>query len=69
MFGFYCILLYLCVCPLLHSLLSPQGLMLLLQNLPTSSWSDTEISLLVAEAFRLMYTFADAPNHLQAPRK
>ncbi|XP_045124049.1 TBC1 domain family member 22B-like isoform X2 [Portunus trituberculatus] len=46
-----------------------QGLMLLLQNLPTSSWSDTEISLLVAEAFRLKYTFADAPNHLQAPRK
>ncbi|XP_050693947.1 TBC1 domain family member 22B-like isoform X2 [Eriocheir sinensis] len=46
-----------------------QGLMLLLQNLPTSSWSDTEISLLVAEAFRLKYTFADAPNHLQAQRK
>lgn len=43
--------------------------MLLLQNLPTSSWSDTEISLLVAEAFRLKYTFADAPNHLQALRK
>ncbi|XP_071514011.1 TBC1 domain family member 22B isoform X2 [Panulirus ornatus] len=46
-----------------------QGLMLLLQNLPTSSWSDSEISLLVAEAFRLKYMFADAPNHLQANKK
>ncbi|XP_042238342.1 TBC1 domain family member 22B-like isoform X3 [Homarus americanus] len=46
-----------------------QGLMLLLQNLPTSSWSDSEISLLVAEAFRLKYMFADAPNHLQASKK
>ncbi|XP_066966926.1 TBC1 domain family member 22B isoform X11 [Macrobrachium rosenbergii] len=46
-----------------------QGLMLLLQNLPTSYWSDSEISLLVAEAFRLKYVFADAPNHLQANKK
>lgn len=46
-----------------------QGLMLLLQNLPTSNWSDSEISLLVAEAFRLKYVFADAPNHLQANKK
>ncbi|KAK7080383.1 hypothetical protein SK128_018370 [Halocaridina rubra] len=46
-----------------------QGLMLLLQNLPTTYWSDSEISLLVAEAFRLKYVFADAPNHLQANKK
>lgn len=42
-----------------------QGLMLLLQNLPTWDWGDAEITLLVAEAYRLNYTFADAPNHLQ----
>ncbi|CAN8018761.1 unnamed protein product [Ixodes persulcatus] len=42
-----------------------QGLMLLLQNLPTYDWGDAEITLLVAEAYRLKYTFADAPNHLQ----
>ncbi|KAL1442862.1 hypothetical protein MTO96_030585 [Rhipicephalus appendiculatus] len=43
-----------------------QGLMLLLQNLPTYDWGNEEITLLVAEAYRLKYTFADAPNHLQA---
>ncbi|XP_022656470.1 TBC1 domain family member 22B-like isoform X1 [Varroa jacobsoni] len=41
-----------------------QGLMLLLQNLPTSKWGDAEITLLVAEAYNLKYMFADAPNHL-----
>ncbi|CAL1281908.1 unnamed protein product [Larinioides sclopetarius] len=45
-----------------------QGLMLTLQNLPTLHWSDNEISLLVAEAYRLKYMFDDAPNHLQ-PRE
>lgn len=39
--------------------------MLSLQNLPTLHWSDNEISLLVAEAYRLKYMFDDAPNHLQ----
>ncbi|KAK9497734.1 hypothetical protein O3M35_004400 [Rhynocoris fuscipes] len=42
-----------------------QGLMLMLQNLPTQHWSDTEINILVAEAYRLKCTFADAPNHFQ----
>lgn len=42
-----------------------QGLMLMLQNLPTSDWGDEQVTLLVAEAYRLKYTFADAPNHLQ----
>ncbi|XP_050530072.1 TBC1 domain family member 22A [Daktulosphaira vitifoliae] len=41
-----------------------QGLMLMLQNLPTQKWTDADISLLVAEAYRLKFTFADAPNHL-----
>ena len=39
------------------------GLMLLLQNLPTHQWSDDEVGLVLAEAYRLKYTFADAPNH------
>lgn len=42
-----------------------QGLMLTLQNLPTLHWSDNEISVLVADAYRLKYMFDDAPNHLQ----
>ncbi|KAJ7379427.1 hypothetical protein OS493_016664 [Desmophyllum pertusum] len=42
-----------------------QGLMLLLQNLPTINWDDQRISLLLAEAYRLEYMFADAPKHLQ----
>ncbi|KAK2706460.1 TBC1 domain family member 22B-like [Artemia franciscana] len=41
-----------------------QGLLMLLQNLPTHFWDDREISLLVAEAYQLKYMFADAPNHL-----
>ena len=35
-----------------------------LQNLPTHHWHDSEISELLAEAFKLKYMFADAPNHL-----
>ncbi|XP_066283316.1 TBC1 domain family member 22B-like isoform X1 [Branchiostoma lanceolatum] len=41
-----------------------QGLMLHLQNLPTIHWGDDEIGLTLAEAYRLKYMFADAPNHL-----
>ena len=39
--------------------------MLMLQNLPTQNWSDSEIGILVAEAYKLKFTFADAPNHFQ----
>lgn len=42
-----------------------QGIMLLLQNLPTQKWTDDNIDLLVAEAYRLKFMFADAPSHLQ----
>ena len=38
-----------------------------LQNLPTAKWGDREINLLVAEAYRLSYLFADAPSHLAKP--
>ena len=41
-----------------------QGILLFIQNVPTAKWNDKDISLLVAEAYRLKYTFADAPNHL-----
>lgn len=40
-----------------------QGLLILLQNLPTMHWGNEEISILLAEAYRLKYAFADAPNH------
>ncbi|XP_033357943.1 TBC1 domain family member 22B [Bombus vosnesenskii] len=64
--------LYVCAAFLLrwrrNLLLQPdfQGLMLMLQNLPTQNWTDSEIGILVAEAYKLKFTFADAPNHLQA---
>lgn len=41
------------------------GLMLMLQNLPTQNWTDTEIGLVLAEAYRLKFTFADAPKHFR----
>ncbi|XP_032234727.2 TBC1 domain family member 22B [Nematostella vectensis] len=43
-----------------------QYLMVLLQNLPTDNWTDEDVNLLLAEAFRLKYMFADAPKHLQS---
>ena len=39
--------------------------MIFLQNLPTSSWTDDDVQLLLAESFKLKYMFADAPGHLQ----
>lgn len=41
-----------------------QGFMLTIQNVPTHHWGDEEIKLLLAEAFRLKFTFADAQSHL-----
>lgn len=41
-----------------------QGILMYLQNLPTHNWKDEEIGELLAEAFKLKYMFADAPNHL-----
>uniref|UniRef100_A0AAY4DLE7 Rab-GAP TBC domain-containing protein n=1 Tax=Denticeps clupeoides TaxID=299321 RepID=A0AAY4DLE7_9TELE len=40
-----------------------QNLLMLLQNLPTIHWGNEEVGLLLAEAYRLKYMFADAPNH------
>lgn len=36
---------------------------MLLQNLPTIHWGNEEVGLLLAEAYRLKYMFADAPRH------
>uniref|UniRef100_A0A1A9W9E3 Rab-GAP TBC domain-containing protein n=1 Tax=Glossina brevipalpis TaxID=37001 RepID=A0A1A9W9E3_9MUSC len=69
--GFALFHLYVCAAFLLHwkdQLMQQndfQGLLLLLQNLPTHNWSDRQINVLVAEAFRLKFTYADAPKHLE----
>uniref|UniRef100_A0A803J5Y6 TBC1 domain family member 22A n=1 Tax=Xenopus tropicalis TaxID=8364 RepID=A0A803J5Y6_XENTR len=39
------------------------GLLIFLQNLPTEHWKDEDMSVLLAEAYRLKFAFADAPNH------
>ncbi|XP_041347793.1 TBC1 domain family member 22B-like isoform X2 [Gigantopelta aegis] len=41
-----------------------QGILMFLQNLPTRHWNNKEISEIMAEAYKLKYMFADAPNHL-----
>lgn len=67
-------LLYVCAAFLTHwhgRLLEEndfQGLMLLLQSLPTQNWSNSHISMLVAEAYRLKFLFADAPSHVRQNR-
>ncbi|XP_053112765.1 TBC1 domain family member 22A isoform X2 [Hemicordylus capensis] len=40
-----------------------QELLIFLQNLPTVQWGNEEIGVLLAEAYRLKFAFADAPNH------
>lgn len=69
--GFAVFQLYVCAAFLLHwreQLVQEQdfqGLLLLLQNLPTHNWADSHIGILVAEAYRLKFTYADAPKHLE----
>ena len=48
-----------------------QGLILFLQRLPTEQWGDRDMEMLLAEAYRLKYTFENARGHLQVagPRK
>lgn len=41
-----------------------QGIMILLQNLPTHNWGDQQICELTADAFSLMAVFDGAKNHL-----
>ncbi|XP_073184477.1 TBC1 domain family member 22A isoform X3 [Lepidochelys kempii] len=40
-----------------------QELLIFLQNLPTMHWGNEDMSVLLAEAYRLKFAFADAPNH------
>ncbi|KAM8829672.1 TBC1 domain family member 22B isoform 1-T1 [Synchiropus picturatus] len=67
--GFSQFHLYVCAAFLLEwrkeilSMVDFQGLLMLLQNLPTIHWGNEEVNLLLAEAYRLKYTFADAPSH------
>jgi hypothetical protein len=42
-----------------------QGIMLLLQNLPTQNWNDQQICELTADAYSLMQVFHGSKNHLQ----
>ncbi|CAL8105763.1 unnamed protein product [Calicophoron daubneyi] len=46
-----------------------QGLMMFLQHLPTYHWTDEDISLILAEAYRLQSLFASAPHHLDYRRQ
>uniref|UniRef100_A0A3Q3WXB8 Rab-GAP TBC domain-containing protein n=1 Tax=Mola mola TaxID=94237 RepID=A0A3Q3WXB8_MOLML len=67
--GFSHFHLYVCAAFLLEwrkeilSMIDFQGLLMLLQNLPTIHWGNEEVGLLLAEAYRLKYMFADAPSH------
>ncbi|KPP74041.1 TBC1 domain family member 22B-like [Scleropages formosus] len=67
--GFSHFHLYVCAAFLIEwrkeilSMVDFQGLLMLLQNLPTIHWGNEEVGLLLAEAYRLKYMFADAPNH------
>ncbi|XP_024915153.1 TBC1 domain family member 22B isoform X1 [Cynoglossus semilaevis] len=67
--GFSHFHLYVCAAFLLEwrkeilSMIDFQGLLMLLQNVPTIHWGNEEVNLLLAEAYRLKYMFADAPSH------
>ncbi len=36
----------------------------MLQNMPTDTWGDREVEMLLAEAFRLKYAFHGAQSHV-----
>jgi hypothetical protein len=69
--GFATLHVYVCAALLtkfsdnIRSLKEFQDILVFLQNLPTEKWTDDDIQLLLAEAFKLKYMFADAPGHLQ----
>ncbi|KAJ1557592.1 GTPase-activating protein [Nowakowskiella sp. JEL0078] len=41
-----------------------QDIMMFLQSLPTSSWEEKDIEMLLAEAFMLKELFHNSPSHL-----
>eukprot|EP00002_Diphylleia_rotans_P026488 TRINITY_DN5286_c0_g1_i1.p1 TRINITY_DN5286_c0_g1~~TRINITY_DN5286_c0_g1_i1.p1 ORF type:complete len:429 (+),score=84.67 TRINITY_DN5286_c0_g1_i1:55-1341(+) len=42
-----------------------QGCILLLQNLPTQTWSERDLQVVLADAYRLKTLFHEAPSHLK----
>lgn len=42
--------------------------MVFIQNLPTEHWTNEDMEVLLAEAFKLKFMFADAPGHLHPVR-
>lgn len=42
-----------------------QGLIIFLHNPPTKKWTDEDVGVLLANTYKLMFMFADSPNHLQ----
>jgi hypothetical protein len=42
-----------------------QGIFLFVQSLPTSTWKDSDMDRLLAEAYVLYNLYNNAPNHLQ----
>lgn len=69
-FGFSDFHLYVCaafLCRYSKNLIEEkdfQGLMLLLQSLPTRNLKASDITLLTAEAYKLQVMFANSPNHM-----
>jgi len=68
--GFSVFHLYVCVAFLnkwSHELIISkdfQEIMVFLQSLPTAQWTEQDIELLLAEAYRLKSLYHEAPNHL-----
>lgn len=52
----------------LHFDLPTQDIMMFLQNLPTAEWTNDDIELLLAEAYKLKFMFDDAPGHLNVKK-
>lgn len=45
-----------------------QEIIMFVQNLPTARWTNDDVELLLAEAYKLKFMFADAPGHLTVVR-
>jgi len=41
-----------------------QDIMIFLQNLPTSDWTEKDIEILLSEAYMWKCLFHDSPNHI-----
>jgi hypothetical protein len=43
-----------------------QNVLVFLQDLPTSRWTESNVAVVLADAYRLKYMFHDAQSHLTA---